>query len=201
MERNLGGNDLVDAVCHIEALESGERQNDGIKFARVEFLEAGVEVASNVFEGEVGIVVAELGEATEGGGADDRPCWQRIQLLISMLLMNHQSIRRIFPLGDAAQHQALWQIGGQVFEGVNREVGFAVEHSEFEFFGEESFVANFGEGHVQDFVALRTHGVDFDFAIAKVFLQFGLHPVSLDEGKLTFTRADPDRTRRTCNHV
>lgn len=81
-------------------------------------------------------------------------------------------------------------MGGEVFEGMYRKIRVAAEHSHFEFFGEEAFVSNFGQGHIEDVVPLGTHGVNVKLVTGVGFLQAIAHPVGLHEGELAFTGSD-----------
>ena len=69
-QRILGGQHGADTVTQTEALEAGGRQNDGVELAFVELAQAGVEVAAQGSDGEIGVTRMQLGFAAQAGGAD-----------------------------------------------------------------------------------------------------------------------------------
>ena len=58
------------------------------------------------------------------------------------------------------------------------------QHLGFQFLREQAFVADLGQGDVQDFVALGCHGFNGDLQTGMGVLQFCFHPVGLHHGQL-----------------
>ena len=107
-----------------------------------------------------------------------------------MAFMHHQGIRRILPLGDAAQHQAFGQVGGQILEAVDGNIRLVHQHLGFQFLGEKPLVANFGQRHIQNFVALGGHGLDTDPQFRMGLQECLTHPVGLHHGQLAAAGGD-----------
>ena len=78
--------------------------------------------------------------------------------MVSIFTVDHEGVCGILAFGDASQHQSVWKIRRQILQGVNGDLSPAHEHLGFEFFGEQALVSDFGEGHVENFVALSGHG-------------------------------------------
>ena len=64
------------------------------------------------------------------------------------------------------------------------------QHLGLQFLGEQALVADFRQGHIQDFVALSGHGLHRDRQAWVGFLQFGFHPVGLHHGQLAAAGGD-----------
>ena len=60
----------MDGFGALEAVEAGGGEDEGVALALLEFAEAGVDVAADFYEGEVGAEGEELGLAAWAGGAD-----------------------------------------------------------------------------------------------------------------------------------
>ncbi len=67
------GEALVDPLGALEAVEARGGEDEGVALAGGEFLEAGVDVASDFDESHVGAEGEELGSAAGAGGADGPP--------------------------------------------------------------------------------------------------------------------------------
>jgi len=60
----------MDGFGALEAVEAGGGEDEGVALALLEFAEAGVDVASDVDEGDVGAEREDLSAATRACGAD-----------------------------------------------------------------------------------------------------------------------------------
>ena len=71
-EHNVRVHHLRDAGGSAEAIHSGDGQNDGVEFSRIEFFQARVHVAAQIEHFEIGTIVTELRLAAQAAGADAR---------------------------------------------------------------------------------------------------------------------------------
>ena len=129
----------------------------------------------------------QLGQPSQGAGAHHGTLRQGVESVVGIFGIHHQGIRWIFPFGDAAQHQALRQVGGQILQRMDGDVRASHQHLRFQFLGEQSFVADLGQSHIQDLVPLGGHRLHRDGEFRVGFLQLRLHPVGLHHRQLTAT--------------
>ena len=134
--------------------------------------------------------MAELGQATQRAGPHHGALRQGGEGLVLVLLMHHQGIGRVFPLGDAAEHQPLGQVGGQVLEAMDGDIGPIHQHLSLQFLGEQALVADLGQRHIEDLVALGGHGLDADLQARVRLDQLIAHPVGLHHGQLAAAGGD-----------
>jgi hypothetical protein len=125
---------------------------------------------------KVGTKLAKLGTAAEaarayaGAGLEFRET------------LPYQGIPRVFARRHGGEDEAVGELGGEILERVDGEIGAAVEQGFLDFLGEEALGADFGERDIGDLVAGGLD--DFDAASQTSSRQLGLHPVGLPEGEL-----------------
>ena len=190
MQGNVAGDDLMNPIGESQTGESGCRQDQAVVVASIEFLQARDHIAAHIFELKVRVVVAQLGQPAQRAGAYHGAFRQGLQLVAGILGIHHEGVRRIFPFGDATQHQAFGKVGGQILEGVNGDLGPPHQHLGLEFLGEQALVADFGQGHIQNLVALGGHRFHRNGQARMGLFQFSLHPVGLHHGQLAAAGGD-----------
>ena len=117
----FGGERAVRFVA--EADESGFGENGAVEFGLVDdFLESGGDVAADVDDLEVGTEMEELQFAADGGGADGGSLGQ----VCEGGALRDQDVAGGGAGEDGADFELGLENGGDVFEGVNREINFAV---------------------------------------------------------------------------
>ena len=67
--------------------------------------------------------------------------------------LRNKGITRIFAFGNGGEDNPGRQLEWNVFQAVNGKIDAAIEQCLIDFFCEEPFAANLGEGHIQDLVA------------------------------------------------
>ena len=184
MQRDVAGDQLVDPIAEAKPAQASRSQDQTVVIAAVQFFQAGDHVPPDVLEDQVGVVVTQLSQAAQGTRAHHRAFGKGVEFVRLVLGVHHQGIGRVFPFGDAAEHQPLRKVGGQVFQGMDGDVRTVHQHLGFQFLGEQAFVADFGQGDVQDLVALGGHGFHRDLQAGMGLLQFRFHPVGLHHGQL-----------------
>ena len=132
-------------------------------------------------------VVTQLGQTTQGAGAHHGAFRQGREGFVLVLLVHHQGIGGIFPLGDAAQHQALGQVRGQILQAVDGDVRTVHQHLSLKLLGEQALVTDLGQGHIEDLVPLGGHRFDGDLQAVVGLSQLVTHPMGLDHGQLAAT--------------
>ena len=65
MERNIARDGLVNALRKAESFQAGSSKDQAVVSTAVEFLQAGDDVATDVFELQMGVVMPQLGQAPE----------------------------------------------------------------------------------------------------------------------------------------
>ena len=180
----------MDAIPQPQPAQSGCRQDQAVVDTGVELLQTGDHIPPHVLEHQMGVVVAQLGQPPQGAGAHHAALGKGGEGLLPMPLVDHQGIGGILPFGDAAQDQPLGQVGRQVLEAVHRDVGPVDQHLGLQFLGEQTLVADLGQGDIEDLVPLGGHGLDRDRQCGMGPGQFVSHPVGLDHGQLTAAGGD-----------
>ena len=164
--------------------KAGEGEDDGVEFAVAEFVEAGVDVASDRLDGKIGAGGEQLRAATETAGAN---AGGSRQILDGSRGGRNNDIAGVFPLRDGGGDQ----IGlidqrhgdGDILEAVDSEIDFVSEEGLFEFLGEEAFAAGFVERAVGDAVAGGFDGDEFDLQIGMKPHQLGGDEIALGQGE------------------
>ncbi len=125
---------------------------------------------------EIGTKHFELRDAAEGTGADRRADFEMAQLAAD------DGVVGLGALGDGGDGEPARELGGQVLHAVDGEIDAAVEQGFFDFFGEETFAADFVEGSVLNFVAGSLD--DFDAALGAAGFEALSDVVCLPEREL-----------------
>ncbi len=185
-QHHLGLDHLTDAAGQAQALEAGGGQHDGVVLAFVEFAQAGVEVAAQGLDAQVGAQGAQLGEPAQAGGAHHRALRQGFERVETRA---DERVTRVLALEHGGQHEAFGQLHGNVLERVHGQVGAASFKGHFEFFDEQALAAHLGQRAVEDLVALGGHAQQVDLA-AKAALQQVAHVLGLPKGEAAFTGGD-----------
>ena len=174
----------MNAVGETKATQSCSGQDQAVVSTVVQLLETGDHIAAHVFEFQVWVVMAQLGQAPQRTGADDGPFRKGLESVIGIFGVHHQGIGGVLPLGDATEHQAFRKIRGEVLEGMDRDVSTPHKHLGLQLLGEQTLVTDLGQGDVEDLVSLGRHRFDADGELGMGLLKFGLHPVGLHHGQL-----------------
>ena len=176
------------AILPTQPAQAGRGQHDGVVLSRVQLAQAGVHIAADAFDLEIGPQRPQLRGATQGTGAHARALRQRRQA------SPHQRIARIFALGNSRQRETIRQIRRHVLQTVDRQIDSATEQRLFNLLGEEPLGSDLRKRHVRDLVA---GGVDdFDARLHAQFLQACLDPARLPQSQLGPSRADGQHANR-----
>lgn len=135
---------------------------------------------------------AQLGFAAQAGGADNGAVGQVFQPLV---VVGHEGVEGAFALADGGQGKAFGQGHGHVFDGVHGEVGAAVGQGLFELFHKQAFAADFGEGFIEDAIALGGDAEDGYLAAGVEGAQAGLDMFGLPHGQGAFAAGDNESVR------
>src|ERR1041385_5310763 len=98
--------------------------------------------------------------------------------------MRDENIANVFTFCHSADRQPLRQNSCYVLQTMNGKVDALVEQGEFEFFREQTFIANFGKRGIEDFISRSFDNLNLDFQLRECFLKLILNPVGLPERKL-----------------
>ncbi len=180
----------ADALGHVQALEAGGRQHDGVVLAFVQLAQTGVEVAAQRLDLQVRAQGLQQHLAAQAGGADDGTLGQCIQAGVAG---GDKGVARVFPFHHAGQCKAFGQFHGHILEGVHGDVGAAFFQGHFQFLDEQALAADLGQRTVQNLVALGGHAQQFH--LVATCAQQGLHMFGLPQGQAAFTGGDHKRGR------
>ena len=173
-----------------QALQARSRQHDGVVLAFVQFAQAGVEVAAQGLDLQVGPQGLQQHLAAQARCAHHGTQRQRVQVLVAG---GDKGIARVFALHHAGQGKALGQLHGYVLERMHGNVGAPFFQCYFQLFHKQALAAYLAEGLVQNLVALGGHAQQLH-AVAPGFEQ-RFDMLGLPQCKATFARGDDDGGR------
>ena len=172
-----------------EANQAGAGEDDGIEVAAAQFVEAGLHVAAQVQQFEVGTQAGELHAAAQAACADARAWWQFGE---AGVVVTDEGVMRVFARQDGSDAEAFRQVHANVFHGVNGNVGFSARHRLFQLFDEESFAADAGKRCVEDLVAPGGHRHEADGKVRIVRAQASGNMFGLPQREFAFAGGDTD---------
>jgi len=176
------------------AAEAGGGEDDGVELAIAEFAKAGVDVAADGIDHEIGAVMEKLGATARRAGAD---FGAGREVGDGLGFEGDQHIPWIFALGDGAEGEIGLideRLGDRdVLEGVDGEVDGAFEQGALELLGEDAFAAELVEGLVDDGVAggLEDDQLDGEVFVFVDFFQGGGDELGLGLGEERAACAEP----------
>jgi hypothetical protein len=74
-----------------------------------------------------------------------------------MSVSGYKHVSRIFPFGNTSQNEPGGQLPGNVFDGVDREMRFAVDQGLFDLFDEQPLTSDFRQGPILNPVPRGDH--------------------------------------------
>ena len=167
-------------VKELGAFQAGEGKNDGLEVAGFEFADAGVDVAADVVDFQVGADGQELTAAAEGACADfgsGRKIAERFgaggdQDIADIFALRDSGDGKVGLLDQRHRHR-------HVFEAVDYEIDFVIEEGLFQLADEEPFAPQLVEGAIGDLIAGSFESCDGDIelwveAIELVYDELGL---------------------------
>ena len=98
----FGGEAVMDRLGALEAVEAGGGEDEGVTLALLEFAEAGVDVAADFDEGDVGAEGEDLGAAARAGGADAASGGQGVERPV---LLADPDVAGVGALGDGGESE------------------------------------------------------------------------------------------------
>ena len=126
-----------------EAVEAGGGQHQRVALAFAQLAQAGVDVAAQLDEAEVGAQGEELGAAARAGGADEGAGGQGVQRLLAR---TDVGVAGVGARRDGGESEARIERGGQVLERVDGEVDAAFGERLFDLLDEDSLAIAGGAG-------------------------------------------------------
>ena len=132
----LGGEAGVDRLGAAETVETGGGEDEGVTLALGEFAQAGVDVAANLDEADVGAEGEELSAAARAGGADRAVVGQGVQAPVGLA---DPDVAGVDAGRDGGQGELRGEGGGEILEGVNSEVDATFGEGLLDLLDEDAF--------------------------------------------------------------
>ncbi len=184
------GEALVDGVGAAESVEAGAGEDQGVAGAFFKFAQAGVDVAAELDELEIGAQGQELGATTRAGGAHAAGVREGVERPVRLA---DEGVAGVGARRDGGEREAGVELSRQVFKGVDGEVDASSGERFFDLLDEDAFAVKAGrrlESGLLHAVAGGANDLNFDFVA--VFAQRVCDVVGLPEGELRTTRSDSD---------
>ncbi len=169
-----------DAMCHLQTLQAGGGENDGVIFTGIQLGETGIDVATQVADHQIRAGGPQLTLTAQAGGADHGALRQCFYLAETV---GNEGIARIFALTDGVQAQPLGELHRHILHGVDGDVGAALQHGGFQLLDEQPLATHFGERGIQDLVTLSAHGHQLDLQLGVQGFQPVFDEVGLPQGQ------------------
>jgi hypothetical protein len=182
---------LADPIGFAESIETGGREQNRVDLALFEFAQARVDVASEFDRLNVAAQRFQLRAAARAAGAYASAARQ---LSEARLLDGDKNVTRVGSGRHCRKYETVGELGGKIFERMNREIDSASGERIFNFFGEHALGADLGKG---DFLQAVAGGFDdFDFDLMALDAQEFGDMIGLPEGELRPATADTQFHRR-----
>ena len=172
-----------------QTLEPGGGQHDGVVFAFLHLAQAGIHIAAQGKDLQVGTQIEQLGLTAQAAGAHAGPLGQFVQRGVAV---GEQAVHADLTLGHAAQDEALGQDHGHVLDAVHGQVGGTVQQGFLDLLDEQALAAHLGHGDIQDDVAAGLDDAQADVQARFQGLQAGFDVFGLPEGQLTAAGGDDE---------
>ncbi len=186
----VGGEALVDGLGALEAVEAGGGEDEGVALALLEFAEAGVDVAADFDEGDVGAEGEDLGAAAGAGGADAAAGGEGVERPVGLA---DPDVAGVGAFGDGGEGELRGELGGEIFEGVDGEVDAAFFEGFFDLLDEDAFAVEVGRWDEAGLLHAVAGGADdFEFDVVAGVAEGVEDVVGLPEGELGASGADAD---------
>ena len=182
---------LVDGLGSSDAVETGAGKDERIAFACFELAQAGVDVAAQLDEVEVGPQREDLGATARAVGADYGCDGQRMERPERLA---DEGVASVGAWRDRREGEARVELGGQIFQRMDREVDASRGEGFFYLLDEDTFAVDAGrrlEAGILHAVAGGADDFDGD-GVAMAAQEFG-DVVGLPERELRAARADANR--------
>ena len=112
----------MDPLGALEAVEAGCGEDKSVTLSGGELFEAGVDVATDVDELDVGTEGEKLSAATGAGGADAASHGECVEGPVGLA---NPDVAGVGSFGDSCEGELRRELGGEIFEGVDGEVDAA----------------------------------------------------------------------------
>ncbi len=178
----------MDPLGALEAVEAGGGEDEGVALALFEFAQAGVDVAADFDEGDIGTECEDLGAATGAGGADTTSGGQGMERPVGVA---DPDVAGVGAFGDGGERELGGELRGEVFEGVDGEVYAAFFEGLFNLLDEDAFAVEVRRRDEAGLLHAVAGGAD-DFHLDRIAsVAEGVEDVvRLPEGKLGAPAAD-----------
>ena len=132
---DVGAEDFADDVAPAESAQARGCQHNRVILSALDLGDAGIDVAANGLNIEIGPDAAELRYAPQRTGADLCAEFDIAQFAAD------DGVARIGPLRKGGDGEAFGQLGGQIFQAVDGKIDAFVEQGFLDLAGEEAFAA------------------------------------------------------------
>ena len=172
---------------HLQTLEAGSRQDNGIKLPGIQFAQPGLHIAAQAFYHQIRTIGLHLGLTAQAGRADAGPLGQRRQTVV---MIGDEGIAGIFPLADHRQRKAFRQFHGHILHGMHGNIRTTVHDGLFQLLHEQALATDFCQRGIKNLVPL---GLDSHQLHTQAFVQTFqtlLNVFRLPDGKRAGTGGD-----------
>ena len=158
----IGREALMDPLGTTEAIETSCGEDEGVALSGAELSKAGVDVAPDVDEFDVGAQREELGAAAWACGTDAASQWERVK---SPVWLTDPDIACVGALGDSGERELWSELRGEIFERVDGEVDAILFERLFDFLDEDSLAVEVRRGNKACLLHVIASGADnFDLS-------------------------------------
>ena len=151
----------ADAVVPAESAETGFGEDNRVELAFIEFSKAGVEIAPDLAEPQVGALSEELGLATEASGSNACLFRKGVERRTLPPTGKQQCITARSSREHGSEDEPGRRLRRQILQAVDRNITASLKNSLLDLFGEDSDAAERREGGAAIAVSLSRYRDQF----------------------------------------
>jgi hypothetical protein len=181
---------LVNPLGAFEAVEASCGEDEGVALALFELAQAGVDVAADLDEGDVGAKGEELGAAAGAGRADAASGGEGVERPEGLA---DPDVAGVGALRDRGEGELRGELGGEVFEAVDGEVDAALFEGFLDLLDEDALAIEVWRRDEAGLLHAVAGGADdFKFDVVASVAEGVEDVVGLPKGELRASAADAD---------
>jgi hypothetical protein len=181
---------LVNRFGALEAIDSGGGKDESIAFSVGQLLQASVDIAANLDEGDIGSKSKELSAPARAGGTDPAACGKGVERPVRLA---NPHIAGVGAFGNGGKRELWRQSGRKIFEAVDGKIDPSLFERFFYFLDEDALAVETWRWEEAGLLHPVAGGAnDLEFGMVASVAECIEYVVGLPKGELRASAADAD---------